>query len=424
MARFNAQHNIEDLTGRKYRRLEVVKRVKNRRIGKKQKAASYWLCQCDCGSDPKEIKGGSLKQGLTESCGCLHSEKSTIVGKAKLINLKGERFGKLVVSRQAKTRGIKIWWTVQCDCGSDPYEIESYKLRNDRHQCPGCSTAVAAKDLTGEQFGRWTVIERTKNRGNRVFWLAQCSCGSKPRALRSDYFTNKGNATDCGCVYLEGKQKIVGQKFGRFTVKKWLHHTQYLCECSCGSGPKEVDGCVLIDGRTKSCGCLQIETLLQREAGSRGFAGLTGADHPNWTGGSSFFPYPPEFNKLLKKAVRDRDGRSCIVCGYNENGRRHSIHHIDYDKKNNNMRNLVTLCVPCHTKTNSNRAKWQSIFERLMIERDFGLKSESKFEQVISELNKLKELCYYDTDALLDDAAALSGIVTVPPKQFQPSLPM
>ena len=88
------------------------------------------------------------------------------------------------------------------------------------------------------------------------------------------------------------------------------------------------------------------------------------------------------------------------------------------------MRNLVTLCVPCHTKTNSNRAKWQSIFERLMIERDFGLKSESKFEQVISELNKLKELCYYDTDALLDDAAALSGIVTVPPKQFQPSLPM
>ena len=266
MAQYGAQHNIEDLTNRRYGRLVVIERAKNRRSGKAQKASAYWLCQCDCESDPKEIQGASLKAGLTESCGCLHLETIATNGKAKLIDLKGKRFGKLEVLKQAKNRGHLIFWLVQCDCGSNPYEVDSYKLRNDRYQCPECSRVAAVKDLTGKRFGMWTVIERSEksNDSTRTFWLAQCSCGSEPKILRSDYFANKGSASDCGCVYLEGKQKIVGQKFGRFTVKKWLHHTQYLCECSCGSGLKEVDGCLLIAGHTKSCGCYNRESASER----------------------------------------------------------------------------------------------------------------------------------------------------------------
>ncbi|HDZ13411.1 MAG TPA: hypothetical protein ENH60_00755, partial [Pricia sp.] len=222
----------------------------------------------------------------------------------KLIDLKGKRFGKLKVLQQAKNRGIRVYWLVACDCGSDPYEIESYGLRNDCRQCPECSRLGVIKDLKRKQFGEWTVIRQTerpqgsKHRG--AFWLAQCSCGSNPRVMRADYFTNKGSATDCGCVYIEGRQDIIGQIFGRLTVKRWLGHRRYLCKCSCDNGHCEVEKQHLVSGMTQSCGCLQVALLLQRKTGSRGFAGLTGIDHPNWNGGSSFFPHPPEFNKLLK----------------------------------------------------------------------------------------------------------------------------
>ena len=36
--------------------------------------------------------------------------------------------------------------------------------------------------------------------------------------------------------------------------------------------------------------------------------------------------------------------------------------HIDYDKKNCNSDNLITLCRSCHRKTNFNRENWIKYF--------------------------------------------------------------
>lgn len=54
-----------DLTGRKFGRLIVLKRVANSKYGK-----AMWLCKCDCGKE-KIIFGYNLKNGHTKSCGCL-----------------------------------------------------------------------------------------------------------------------------------------------------------------------------------------------------------------------------------------------------------------------------------------------------------------------------------------------------------------
>lgn len=53
-----------DLTGQKFKRVTVIKRVKNK--GKELQ----WLCKCDCGV-VKEVNGRSLRRGTTKSCGCL-----------------------------------------------------------------------------------------------------------------------------------------------------------------------------------------------------------------------------------------------------------------------------------------------------------------------------------------------------------------
>lgn len=53
---------------------------------------------------------------------------------------------------------------------------------------------------------------------------------------------------------------IVGKKFGRwivlkFTERKYQRRPYYLCRCECGR-EKEVNRSFLLNGRSKSCGCL------------------------------------------------------------------------------------------------------------------------------------------------------------------------
>lgn len=65
--------------------------------------------------------------------------------------------------------------------------------------------AGKAKDLTGQRFGRLTVIERAENYKGRVMWLCKCDCGTvKP--VRSDCLCN-GATQSCGCYTEEQLQK-------------------------------------------------------------------------------------------------------------------------------------------------------------------------------------------------------------------------
>lgn len=91
-----------------------------------------------------------------------------------------------------------------------------------------------------------------------------------------------------------------------------------------------------------------------------------GDKHPNWMGGISFEPYSPEFNKSLKREIRSRDNYTCQKCGVLESelNTNLSVHHIDYDKKNCDKKNLVALCGGCNVKVNSDRQYWENHFKR------------------------------------------------------------
>lgn len=97
---------------------------------------------------------------------------------------------------------------------------------------------------------------------------------------------------------------------------------------------------------------------------------LTCEKHHNWQGGISFEPYCPKFNNELKERIRNEYNRNCFLCGKKENGRKHSVHHIDYNKNQGCGRyewKLVPLCTSCHTKTNYNREYWQNIISDKLI---------------------------------------------------------
>jgi len=61
-----------DLTGKKFGRLHVLKRVTNSRHGK-----ARWLCRCNCGTI-KTILAANLRNGETRSCGCLRPDAARL----------------------------------------------------------------------------------------------------------------------------------------------------------------------------------------------------------------------------------------------------------------------------------------------------------------------------------------------------------
>lgn len=93
---------------------------------------------------------------------------------------------------------------------------------------------------------------------------------------------------------------------------------------------------------------------------------VMGKKNPAWLGGKSFEPYGIKFNDKLKRAIRKRDNHTCQECGKKEKKLRYklSIHHIDYNKKNHNPNNLISLCMNCHLNSNLNRKKWTKHFQK------------------------------------------------------------
>ena len=58
----------KDITGEKFGRLTVI-----RREGSNKYHAATWRCLCDCGNEVLAI-GCHLRNGHTQSCGCLHRD--------------------------------------------------------------------------------------------------------------------------------------------------------------------------------------------------------------------------------------------------------------------------------------------------------------------------------------------------------------
>ena len=122
-------------------------------------------------------------------------------------------------------------------------------------------------DLTGQQFGRLTVIKRgagSANNGNAV-WICRCECG-KYTTVAGNFLRRKKNPTrSCGCLRKEiGERSIkdlTGQAFGRWTVlylteERQRQRTVWRCKCSCGT-EKNINAEVLLKGRSLSCGCVR-----------------------------------------------------------------------------------------------------------------------------------------------------------------------
>lgn len=124
-----------DLVGQTFNRLTVVK------LSDKKKGTTYlWECECSCGN--KDIVYATtyqLTHNKKKSCGCLHTEQRSALGKSKKKHSIGDVIGhyKLLADTGKRIDG-KVVWLCECLlCGRDK-EIASYNMRYNGKDMPLC----------------------------------------------------------------------------------------------------------------------------------------------------------------------------------------------------------------------------------------------------------------------------------------------
>lgn len=120
-------YNFKDLTGKRFNYWTVIEldEIKN--------GIAKWKCKCDCGTI-KSVYGTNLTRGLSKSCGC---KTSVLLKKANIIDLSGNRYGKLVVKNIHTTKIGDAYFDCICDCGNEKV-VKGQDLKRGRVKSCGC----------------------------------------------------------------------------------------------------------------------------------------------------------------------------------------------------------------------------------------------------------------------------------------------
>lgn len=138
--------NRIDLKGKKFGRLVVLEYAYT------ENKNAYWKCKCACGN-AVTIRSNSLRTGNTKSCGCLHKESVSKIGKSNYKDITGSVFGGLLVIAFAYTGNYRqSYWVCKClYCGNELIVRGSSLKGGDTKSC-GCKGNMRA-----ENHYKWNV---------------------------------------------------------------------------------------------------------------------------------------------------------------------------------------------------------------------------------------------------------------------------
>ena len=260
-------------------------------------------------------------------------------------------------------------------CGKE-FSVKPSREHRARFCSRGCYSQSRSKSMQGKNHPCWVAkikkvckqcaiqftvppsLNRIKFCSQKCYWAWQVGNTAGKNATRWDGGGTGHHCKWCGEMFIVGKSVALKGE-GKFCTRdcygKWQSQNQRGAQ-----SPSWKDKIVKI--------CLECEIefrVIPSRAGrkfcSRECLGqwrsqhIRGETSYSWRGGTSFEPYGVEFNKARKEAIRGRDGYTCAICKLDGI----VVHHIDYDKQNNDPQNLLTLCRSCHGTTGQNREYWQ-----------------------------------------------------------------
>ena len=213
-------------------------------------------------------------------------------------------------------------------------------------------------DLTGQRFGRWTVIGFDENRKGQTYWKCKCDCGIE-KSVNGAKLKN-GESKSCGClskelITIRSTKDITNQKFGRLTAKYPTEKRSggkvvWLCLCECGN-EVEVPIDRLTCKITQSCGCLSRE-----KASERFGIDITGQKFGSLT--------------VIEKDLTKSKGHQWWLCKCDcGNPQLESVEGV---RLRNGSKTQCSLCMP--------RSKGEEQIKKILLENDIPFIQEKTFE--------------------------------------------
>ena len=155
----------------------------------------------------------------------------------QIIDVTGQTFGRLTVVGRTHVAGRTLW-ACECTCGGNKV-TRGIDLRSGVVKSCGCLKNQAKPkrrvDLTGQKFGKLTAISFAGMRGKRTTWNCECLCGNTVVGVTSQL--RSGKARSCGCLIGRRTQPLrdlTGQKFGELTVTSLVRFaTKWQSEWNC-----------------------------------------------------------------------------------------------------------------------------------------------------------------------------------------------
>lgn len=239
----------------------------------------------------------------------------------------------LLDSRYDEKGHLQRWYKVQCNLCNKIYELQDKGIINNKKGCIDCSHKP--EDLTNQTFGKLTVLNRSEDKvyssgKTEVSWNVRCECGKEFPITTSNLKRNKGGCRECTRYF----DDLTGQKFGKLTVvergenyidKDGASHIRWWCKCDCGN-PKLVlkRAHDLKEGKIVSCGCFQSEKARQLAKNNikRNHYDLSGEYGIGWTNKGEPFFFDIEDYDTIKNFTW------CIYNGYVVDRNMNSMHDV------------------------------------------------------------------------------------------------
>ena len=128
---------FKDLTGQKFGKWTVIKRIENYKTPKGN-TYTQWLCRCECGSDERGVLANALLSGRSTSCGCSQREIASKTCKTNFTSHK-----------DSKNRLYKIWANIKKRCLNE--KASNYKNYGGR------GISICNDWLEYESFKLWSL---------------------------------------------------------------------------------------------------------------------------------------------------------------------------------------------------------------------------------------------------------------------------
>lgn len=187
------------------------------------------------------------------------------------------RFGKLVLIERAGVDSRGYLWVCACDCGNKIVKAQEYFFRRNSFCSCGCANIRKIRNFDlNQRFGKLVILKKVGRDKRGSLWLCRCDCGKEVVKAKPYFFRKNNPLRSCGCDQKHRNffKDLTGEKYGRLTVIK-LHgienyRSYWLCKCDCGE-EKVICGASLYGGNSRSCGCYALEIRRKLLPGESGF---------------------------------------------------------------------------------------------------------------------------------------------------------